>query len=63
MPAHTDTMMVQGLHRRFEGQQEKQVVIDSKLWPVKTFTFTFTESLVLVQNELKGSGDVFPHAC
>lgn len=36
MPAHTDTMMMQGLHRRFEGQQEKQVVIDNKLWPVKT---------------------------
>lgn len=35
MPAHTDTMMVQGLHKRFEGQQERQVVTDSKLLPVK----------------------------
>lgn len=28
-------MTVHGLHRRFEGQQGKQVVIDSKLWVVK----------------------------
>lgn len=40
MPAHTDTMMVQGPNRRFEGQQEKQVVTESKLQPVKTQPFT-----------------------
>lgn len=39
MPAHTDTMTVQGLHRRFEGQQEKQVVTDRELWPVKAWPF------------------------
>lgn len=39
MLAHTDTMMVQGLQRRFEGQQEKQVVTDSKLRRAKPQPF------------------------
>lgn len=61
MPAHIDTMMVQGRYRRFEGQQEKQVVTDSRLQPVKTQPFK--QKLMWYQDELKRSGDVFLHAC
>lgn len=46
MPTHTDALMVQGLHGRFEGQQEKQVVTDSESWLVETLDISI-EYLVL----------------
>ena len=61
MPAHTDTMMVQGHYRRLEGQQEKQIVTDSRLQPVKTQPLK--QKLMWCQDELKSSGDVFLPAC
>lgn len=53
-------MMVRGLHGRFEGQQEKLVITDLQLWPVKTQPF---KRVVLLQNEIRGRGEVFYNAC